>query len=93
MEWLRKLFIKKRQHSHPEFIEIKRETRYVIVMEVPSDLSGEERRILMNAASDMRDTLNEWIASSEERFFVVMTINGLPIKLIAVDGDKDAGNN
>lgn len=70
-------------------IEVRRGGRYVLIMEVPADLTMAEQIVLQNAASDLRGVLNHWLSSTDEPFMTILTIDGMPIRVEEVrDGEN-----
>ena len=77
-------------NARTEFVEIKRDSRYVIVMEVPPDLSPAERTVLFDAVENLRESLNKWIYESDDKFMVVITVRGMPINIYAVKEEENS---
>ena len=75
-----------------DFVEIKRDSRYIILMEVPSDLTPAERVVLMDAVEDMRASLNSWMEKEDEKFTTILTVRGMPISVFAVK-EEDNGTD
>lgn len=91
--WIRKICGKYRGDT-VEFVEVKRDSRYIIVMEVPGDLSAAERTVLFEAVESLRKSLNQWIVGSDDKFTTVITIDSMPIKVLTIrESEGNSGSD